>query len=361
VMRFVAVLALVAACGDDAAVIDGGVGSIDDATPDGPPPILEDVHLIGRFDGQQRFGWPGTNIRTRFAGTEISIELTEGGAQYYEITIDGVQQEPLHTQTGRRTYVLATGLAAGEHDLVVARRTESFFGTTTFHGFPGATFVQTPRPTRLVEFIGDSITCGYGVLGAAATCDFSAATEAETRAWATLASDELGVAHVTIAYSGIGMYRNGDGSTTAVMPLRYDRILAEHATPAWDFSYTPDVIVINLGTNDFAPGDPGMPYVTATVDFVRTLKTKFPAVKVLLATSPMLGNGFPANQMHRTKARMYLDLAATMIMDPDVTVSEIAEQKAADGYGCDYHPNVVTNQKMAAAIVADIRRVTGWQ
>ena len=68
-------LGALVACGDSAAVIDGAIG--DDAPPDGPPPVLEDVHFIGRFDDMKRFQWPGTEIRTRFAGTEISIELSE--------------------------------------------------------------------------------------------------------------------------------------------------------------------------------------------------------------------------------------------------------------------------------------------
>jgi len=357
-MRLVVYAALLAACGGGNTDPDGAVA--DDAPPDGPPAILEDVHFIGRFDAMHRFQWPGSEIRTRFAGTEISIDLTETGADYFEVTIDGVQMTPLHTTSGQHTYPLATGLADGEHDVRVARRTEGFFSVTTYHGFPGATLLATARPARFVEFIGDSITCGYGVLGTMATCDFSADTEAETRGWATLAADALDAGHASIAYSGLGMYRNGDGGTTNTIPLRYDRALVESATPAWDWSYTPDVFVINLGTNDFAQGDPGMAYVTAYVAFVQSLTTRFPSARVLMATSPMLGDGFPANAMHRTKARMYLDLAAAMIADPDVTVVEIAEQQASDGYGCDYHPNVATQQIMATAITAEIRRVTGW-
>jgi lysophospholipase L1-like esterase len=351
-------LLVLAACHAGTPDRDGAIG---DDTPDGPPAILEQVHRIGRFDATDRFQWPGTELRTRFSGTEISVELSETGPNYFEVTIDGAQTAPLHTQSGRHTYMLATALSNGEHDVRVARRTEGFFGITTFHGFPNATLVETARPTRFVEFIGDSITCGYGVLGAMATCNFSADTEAETRGWATLAADALDAAHASIAYSGLGMYRNGGGDSDNTIPMRYDRALVESATPAWDWSYTPDVIVINLGTNDFAQGDPGMPYVTAYVAFVQVLVGHFPSAKILMATSPMLGDGYPANEMHRTKARMYLDLAAAMIANPNVTVAEIAEQRAADGYGCDYHPNATTQQIMATAITAEIKRVTGWQ
>jgi len=36
------------------------------------------------------------------------------------------------------------------------------------------------------------------------------------------------------------------------------------------------------------------------------------------------------------------------------------EQLDADGYGCDYHPNEVTAHKMADAVAAAIRPLTGW-
>jgi hypothetical protein len=53
-------------------------------------------------------------------------------------------------------------------------------------------------------------------------------------------------------------------------------------------------------------------------------------------------------------------MVAAMIASPDVSVVEIAEQRASDGYGCDYHPNAATQQLMATALTAEIRRVTGW-
>jgi lysophospholipase L1-like esterase len=352
-------LAVCAACGGGSNASLDATSSRDSAAVDAQV-VLEEVHLIGRFDQTNRFAWPGTQIVTRFDGTAIAVELDDGGQSWLEITIDGTARAPLQLGAGRATYMLATGLAAGTHDLVIARRTESFFGPTTFFGFPGATLIATPRPTRLVEMIGDSITCGYGVLGAGPTCSFSAATEAEPHAWGTFAAAQLGAAHVSIAYSGIGMARNGDGSTTDTMPERYPRTFADDAASTWSFNYSPDVIVINLGTNDFAPGDPGQAFVTSYVSFVQMLRGHFPHAQVMLATSPMLTDSYPAGAMSRTKARGYLDTIAAMLADPNVHVVEIAEQLPADGYGCDYHPNEVTEHKMADALVPAIRAATGW-
>lgn len=353
-VRWLVGLLALAACGrDGAAVRDGGVAGAEQRL-DAPPAVMEDIHFVGRFDAAHQFAWPGSTIATRIWGTDVKLDLLDGGSNFYEITIDGVAQPPLDADAGRHTYTLANGLPAGEHDVVVARRTESFFGVSQVFGFPTATLVPTPRKTRFIEFIGDSITCGYGVLGANMSCAFSAVTEAETLAWANLAATELDADHASIAYSGIGMYRNSGGGLTDIMPERYGRTFAEDPDTQWSFSYTPDVIVINLGTNDFFAGDPGMPYVTNYIAFVQMLRTKFPAAKILLATSPMIGGA------SRAVLRGYLGQVATTMSDPDVSVVEIAEQLDEDGLGCDYHPSVTTNHKMTVAIVAAIRAATGW-
>ncbi len=302
----------------------------------------------------QRFAWPGTQIATRFDGDAIAIDLEDSGQSWFVATIDGTAQPAFVAPAGRATTMLATGLAAGPHDLVLARRTESFFGPTTFHGFPGGTLIATPRPARMIEMIGDSITCGYGDLGVGPNCSFDAATEDETVAWGALAAHDLGAVHAAIAYSGIGMYRDNSGDTTTTMPDRYGLTIADDPSSTWDWSYTPDAIVIDLGTNDFAGGDPGQPFADAYTAFVRMLRGKFPASAILLATSPMLDG------TARTQLRGYLDAVVSAVADPKVSVVDIAEQLAADGYGCDYHPDTTTQRKMAGALVPAIRAATGW-
>jgi len=332
------VLLVVAACGDD------GAGPSDAITGDGgidaPPPIVEDVHFYGRWDALHAAGWPGSAIVTRFTGTELRATFREAGDDWLEITVDGMQRTPLHLATGTQTYTLITGLAAGEHDIEIVKRTESFVGTTRFDGFVAATLVPTAHATKLVEFIGDSITAGYGALGQN-PCGFSNATEAESRAWGAFAARDLGAAHLAIAYSGIGMYRNCCGGTpnADTMPIKYARQFADQPSPSWEFSAVPDVVVIGLGTNDFSGGDPGAPYEEAYQRFITdAVRAHAPGVPILLATSSMMGG------TGRAQMRAHLDAIAAHFADPKITVVDIAEQQQADGIGCDYHPSEATQR-----------------
>jgi lysophospholipase L1-like esterase len=342
--------AAAAACGSQSSnpPRDGGGGH------DAAVGELAEIHRTGaRLAADGAFAWPGTTVRTRFAGTEIAVELEDGGQNQFDVWIDGEAQPVLQGATGTTT--LASGLPDGEHDLVITRRTESFFGPSRIVGFSGATLIETPAPTRLIEMVGDSITCGYGVLGDGPDCSFSAETEAETRAWGGLAAAELDAAHVAIAYSGKGLIRNYGGDPTDTMPLLYERIFADDPGSTWDFSGDhPDVVVVNLGTNDFSVGDPGAAFAEAMVDFIGQIRGHHPDAWIVLASSPMLGGA--DHETHRG----YLEDAIAAAGDDRVDYLEIAVQAEADGYGCDWHPSEATAGKMATVLVAKIRELTGW-
>jgi lysophospholipase L1-like esterase len=343
-------LVALAACG-------GGPSSGDDViAPDAEPAPTAEVHRIGRFDADGRFAFPGSQLRTRFSGTTLGLRLAETGANHYDVSIDG-EVRTLVTSAGEQDYPLGAGLPDGAHDVIVTRRSESFFGTTRFVGFSGGALVATPAPARRLEFIGDSITCGYVVLGATATCPFEIDTSTETRAWGALASAELGAVHTAIAYSGKGVYRNYGGNQDDPMPEIFGRTIADDPSSAWTFDTPhPAAVIINLGTNDFSVGDPGQAFVDAYVALVADVRARYPDAWIVLAESPMLGGA------DHTAHAAHLAAVATASGGEAARVATLAlaVQDADDGYGCDYHPNEVTQGKMATALVARLRALLGW-
>jgi lysophospholipase L1-like esterase len=331
------------------------------------PPHVAPFHLIGRVDARDparpRIGWPGTQLRTRFFGTGVSLDLTDTGVSHYDVSIDGAPPTEWIVSGERRTYDVANALPEGEHDLVVTKRTETFTGVTQLFGVaprPGGTLLQTPVPSgRRMELIGDSITCGFGVLGADASCQFSAATESESLAWGALAARQLSAMHIATAVSGIGMLRNYGGETEGTMPEVYGRAVANDPSSVWDHSFVPDVIVVSLGTNDFAggKGDPGVAFRDSYVAFLTKLRATHPQAQIVAATSPML------SAPNRTMLRAYLEAAIAARFtagESKLTLLEIDEQGFADGLGCGYHPSQTTHQKMAARLVAHVRTLMAW-
>ena len=328
---------------------------------------LADIHYLGRFDRSNPdspgFSWPGTAIVTRFSGTGIDVNLHDDGHNFFAVSIDGAAPSVLATSSATDTYTMAQGLPEGEHEAVLYRRTESFLGIVHFHGFSvlgGKPLIPTPPPfKRRMELIGDSITCGYGNEGVGPNCSFSAQTENGWLSYGSVTARALKAEARLIAYSGKGVYRDGGGNTGEQMPVMYERTYADIPGSTWDFSaWTADVVVVNLGTNDFNPGDPGQPYVNAYAGLIKQVRTHYPKAYILCAVGSMLPSAKLSQCTSYVKSVVN---EANAGGDPRVSFVDFGVQDGVvDGYGCDYHPSVKTDQIMADKLTAAIKAVTGW-
>jgi lysophospholipase L1-like esterase len=215
-----------------------------------------------------------------------------------------------------------------------------------------------PAPAaRRLEFVGDSITCGYGIEGANMSCPFTPATENHYLAFGALTARTLGAESLSVAYSGKGMYRNLGGDTGDTIPMLYDRIIVDRAA-RWDFaSWVPDAVIINLGTNDFGMGDPGQGYGDAYRAFIQRVRGNYPKAQIVCTLGPMM------NAQQIARARGYImpaiDAARTG-GDTRVSYLEFPTQDGSTGFGCDWHPSKGTNQAMADKLVAELRRLLSW-
>jgi lysophospholipase L1-like esterase len=315
------------------------------------------VHRVGRFDdtdpAHPGFTWPGTSFRTRVDGGDLSIALDGPAGVFFQVVVDGAPTTVFETASGPATYPLATGLT-GEHDVEVHRRNEGFFGVVTFDGFTtsaGGTQVPSPSPyVHTMEFIGDSITCGYGVEGPDANCNFSGDTESAYETYAAIAARNVGAAAHLIAYSGKGVHQNYGGGTTELMPELWLRTLTEDANEPWDFSqFVPEVVVINLGTNDFSVAIDGDAFIADYVDLLSEVRTRYPAADIFAIRWKHWG----------ATNEGYVMSAVSQHGDAKVHDLELSID-AADGFGCDYHPSLITHQKLGALLTQTLNTTLGW-
>jgi lysophospholipase L1-like esterase len=334
----------------------GASGGSAGGTPGAPA-----VHFVGRVDTTDpdavKFAWSGTGVVARFQGTQVGVRLS---GQEYTVVLDGMVRPKL--VPGNGTTPIATGLTAGEHTVEIYRRTEAQQGVSTFMGFDfgGGTLLAPPAVSRRLEFVGDSITCGYGNEGPDMNCGFTPQTENHYLAYPALTARALGAEVSTIAWSGKGVVCNyGDdaSSCTNPLPTYYERILPDQATPAWDFSkFQPDAVVVNLGTNDLSTtSDPtAMQFEAAYRALLEKIRSKYPNAHILCTNGPMLGG----NDL--TTVRGYLTNVVTALADPKISTFAIDAQDGSDGYGCDYHPSLARHQKVATVVTAAIKAKLGW-
>jgi lysophospholipase L1-like esterase len=326
-----------------------------------PPPSR--VQFMGRVDVSDpehpRFAWSGSGVRTRFSGRSLHVHLKDTGSNVLQVTLDGSPTSVLATNPTREDYEVVTGLADGTHDLLLTKRSEARMGELQFLGFDPESALASPAagPSRRVELIGDSITAGYGNEGPGVQCNGSMLTlENETLAYGALASRMVSADHVTIAWSG---------KTIEEMAELYDRTLPSRPTSRWDFTkWTPDAVVINLGTNDFNHGDPGPnAFVRPYLAFVQRVRTLYPRAQILCTLGPMLTDSYPPGAHALTRARAYLTRIVSELRaagDTKITFLEFASQDFANGLGCDYHPSLKTHRLMADQLALSLREKLGW-
>merc|ERR1711865_416278 len=196
------------------------------------------------------------------------------------------------------------------------------------------TISSSPRKERRMQFIGDSITCGFGNQVSnpieAGECLVAAShtsidnviqeilyqMEDTHESWSMKLARKFDAdAHVQ-CLSGIGMCKNGIGllpHSEYNMTYFADRAMpftSPTASNMWDYSkFQPDVLVINLGTNDYiASTGPTAPtfadFQAHYVAFVTRLMQNYQAAKtkVILACGPMTNRQCP-----------YVEAAATIL------------------------------------------------
>lgn len=348
-------------------------------------PFASELQFSGRVDRTApegpRFAWPGTRLVVRFTGTSVRVKMKElpktpdpRGRIWpnrFQITID--QQAPLQVIAREDSEVLfeQSKLSKGPHRLEVYKQTESMAGTAQFLGLelsPGARLLAPePLPSRHIEFFGDSISTGYGNEGADSSCHYSPQTQNHWLSYPALTARALEAEGVTVAWSGRGVIRNHADSPKGapVLPQLFDRTVPEAPEARWDFSrWTPEAVVVNLGTNDFASGDPGeAAFLAGTEAFLAELREKYPRAFLLVCLGPTISDEWPVGAEGRTKARRYLGTAVLHRMesgDPRIAYMEFLPPRAENGYGCDYHPNLAAHQAMADRLTDQLRTLLDW-
>ncbi len=323
-----------------------------DSTQPTAVPWTDHVRIVGRHRpvGPEtiRYGWPGTGVTVRFEGTELSLHM-EDQARDHAVIVDGQPPRLLRTRPGERRYGVVEGLPPGEHEVTVLRRTEGHLGPTTLWGVEAdGPLRPVPEPAARLEVIGDSITAGYGNEGDSQRCHYTPRTQNVLRSYAAIAAGAVGAELSAVAWSGKGVARNYGGDPHEPMPALYERSIPTEPDSRWAFEIAVDVVLINLGTNDFSTDeDPSSEqFVTAYVELLDRVRRAYPGAPILTTVAPML------DDRARGVAESYIDQAIAQRRHAgDADVRRIELHVDAQGYGCDWHPSAATHEAMAERLV----------
>lgn len=360
------------------------VADIDPTDTDSPAAAIQ---VLGRTDNPEApvLAWPGTRVVARFEGTQVAVSLNElalpwqeGGPSELDVRIDNVWQDKLVMQGGTHTYVLSKDLAPGQHQVEIYRRSEAQNGTTEFLGFDfgdGELLAPPQRSQRRIEVIGDSASSGFGVEGVEfeRNCpgpDWAARYQNFRKAWGARVGVALDAEVNATVYSGKGIVKNIWRQDKVTMPRLYPRANPLNSDSTFDASqFSPHVILLMMGGNDFAFGQPvddGLlsenVFAESLAEFVDDLRALHPNAHVVLVVSPStpkLQGSRPLRTLIKNgmkqvfEKRQNLGDALVHLVEPTPAVEE-------ELTGCNGHGTPAFHQRVADEIADYVRALLNW-
>ncbi|MGI4834226.1 MAG: GDSL-type esterase/lipase family protein [Janthinobacterium lividum] len=301
-----------------------------------------------------------------FEGTECQLYATLPGKQdhnYLQYELDGVYQKRIRV-AGAAPLVL-TAPRAGHHTIWVYKATEAHTGPIAIQKITGQQVKALPVPVApLIEFIGNSITCGALADPSEVPCGTGLYHDQHNAylAYGPRVARALKANYVLSSVSGIGAYRNWN-SAGPTMPQVYEKVDFQATTPTlWDFSaYAPRVVSIALGTNDLSNGDgksqrllfDSASFVNSYGQFVRLVKAKYPRARIALLSTPM-ASGQNRTLLEHCLTAIKQQTDASYPADRPVATYFYQTARAN---GCNGHPSVEDHALMAKELEPFFRQL----
>ncbi|MEM6820350.1 MAG: GDSL-type esterase/lipase family protein [Verrucomicrobiota bacterium] len=321
----------------------------------------DQIHKIGRFTDNGQFAWSSSTIRTVFSGSSLQVEL-EGKKAFFDVVLDGKWSHMFEVTPEQSIYQVLEGKHRQHCRVEIIKRTEAHYsGSITFAGFrlsQDGSLSQPPRRERKILAIGDSITCGYGAETAVNKSAFNLKEENSRKAYPHRLAEALDADYHAVSWSGRGMFRNRKDDGRPTLPILFNWTLPDQKTN-WVFDqWVPDLILINLGTNDRSLAGGRAPiekrdFVGAYRDFLKRLRTLYPNAKLIVLNGPMT----LLSEQFAFMGKWIEELADEM---GESVVFMSLPPKRGDGWWGAYHPSERLHADLAERLQPKIQAEMGW-
>ena len=297
-----------------------------------------------------------------FEGNECRLNVNlpyKEAHNYIQYELDGVYKERVRIEGDTINSIVIRAPKGGTHKVWIYKATEAHTGDILVNSISGSHIKPLIIPAApLIEFIGNSITCGAAADPSLVPCGSGSYHDQHNAyfAYGPRVARMLNANFIVSGVSGIGIYRTWNNGGPA-MPELYEKVdFQNNNQKLWDFNkYQPAIVSIALGTNDLSKGDgikPRLPFdstnfVNNYIDFVRTVKSKYPFAQMALLSSPML-SGDSRNQLQNCL------MAVKSIIDgeyPSAKPVALHFFKPMNPKGCSWHPDVEDHGVLAGELV----------
>ncbi|MBR5782963.1 MAG: hypothetical protein IKY33_01915, partial [Clostridia bacterium] len=334
--------------------------------------LENDVKWLGRthvLSNRHYFTWSNSGFEFNFNGTaayatmhftnNYSSSVEKHDTAYLWVYVDGEKTNVIELKEATQEVTLAKNLTKGDHTIKVVKRVNGRSNQAAVSAIwlneGGYVTLPNVESGRKMQFIGDSITVGYASINdVVKESEWSVHSEDSTVAYAALTAEYFSADNHTIAISGRGVLYNTGGKkdTANHAPLMYnynDWTLKRQ----WDHSqYQPDVVVINLGTND----DSSCKTEADKEDFKAAVKSFIQQVRGVNLNAHII---WAFGAMGDTNGlRSYIEAAIAELNaagDKKIYYIHLPEGEKSLG-----HPVASAHADLADILIEKVTEVTGW-
>ena len=307
-----------------------------------------------------KFWASGVYIKAKFKGSYCEIIFNDE-EQYgkdhniFDVSIDGREPERIRSFGKNNSVVVAQNLAGKEHTIEIVRDTEAKQGYTEFIGFRCEDLLPLPpKPARKIEFIGNSITCGFGNDISGFKCGEGEWYDHHNanKSYGPFTARALNAQYHLSSHSGIGMIHSCCNMKIVISDI-YEYLNLYEGPAKWDFTqYIPDVVTICLGQNDGVQDS--VEFCEAYKNFISIVRGHYPDAQIVLLTSPM-GDSLLTATIKNYLRGIVNDVKAS----GDLKIDKFYFSRQYIS-GCDYHPDIEEHKMIAAELIPFLKEKMGW-
>lgn len=354
------------------------------------------ARIIGRTESTpdgQVLNWSGTALEVGFTGNQVRIRFGYDRA-IFQASLDGVPLRDLvlvrngywwNQLLDTSVTFSVAGSPSSNHLLRLTKRSAAFrnnatdpAGLATVREIIGTAGSLPPRRPRRIEFLGNSATAGVGVRDSASLSttkdvpltihndDFQDASSG-------LVAEFFGAEVHVVAVGGRGLWRNVPGCGTENMAQTYRFNTLRLPSTNWDFTrWRPDLVVVELGSNDFGASNTveidTVAWKARWIDLLDGIHQAYGDVAVLLVNGPNANDHYPVRPNKtpiatRTILRNVLQRVVAWAGSHGFSHARYVELSEIQptGWGAGWHSNTVQSRRNAYELEEAIAQLMRWE
>lgn len=320
----------------------------------------DDTHVksLGRSfmrDDVRMFTYTCSGIEFEFVGTSASIDVICGGKARAAVYVNDELVTDIILDEGETSLDVFSANEARYSKITFRKLSEmgyNYIGVKNINVVSENDISPTAEKKRRIEFIGDSVTCGYGI----DNDDFGNGSIS----YAALTAEKFDAEYSICACGGIGVYsaytEGNSPNRSSLIGELYDKQAIDNEI--WDFSQQYDLIVINAGSNDnvWVRGidERKQKFGEAYYEFIAQVREANPDAHIICSYG-VLSTGL-TDEIRKQVNRYSSENGDSKLYCFEYELQDIVR----DGYGTNYHPSATTHENMANALSEYISELLGW-